>query len=364
MKKINQLLGSTLLAGILSCSSPETLQPETKSVMEAVYASGFLEAIGQVELRAQTEGVLQNKFGIDGEKVENGQVLFTISGLALDSRLQAAQLKFDLAKSNIDPSSPMMEEMVQGIKIAEEQYRADSLKWLRQSQLYEQKAVSLSQYESAKTAFESSKQSFKRSQSQLESKREQVLLDLESARKDLLQLQDELAFHQIRSDRDGILFQSLAEIGEFIKKGDVLATLGSSEGYIGNLKIDEQDIGKISLGQKVLLEMDAFPGKTFQAELAKIYSKVDPADQMLRVDVHLKDSLPKRLTGLALEANILIREKSDALVIPAGLLLPGDSVVIFKDGKVQKTKVSPGIRTLSEVEILEGLSNQSALIKP
>ncbi|GAB3219410.1 efflux RND transporter periplasmic adaptor subunit [Algoriphagus aestuariicola] len=332
--------------------------------MEAVYASGFLEAIGQVELRSQTEGVLQNEFGTEGEKVQNGQVLFTISGLALDSRLQTAQQQFELAKINASPSSPVLAEYLQGVKIAEEQYRADSLTWLRQSRLYEQKAVSVSQFESAETAFESSKQNWKRSQSQLKSKRDQVLMDLESTRKDLLLLQDELDHYKVRSDRDGVFFHSEAEIGEFIKKGDVLATLGTDRGFIGSLKIDEQDISRISLGQKVLLEMDAFPGETFQAELTKIYSKVDPMDQMLRVDARLKDTLPSRLIGLALEANILVREKSEALVIPGSLLLPGDSVLILHDGKTRKVKVSPGIRTLTEVEILDGLSKDSNLIKP
>ncbi len=363
MKKINQILGLALTATAMSCSNPETIQPETKSVMEAVYASGFLESVGQVELRSQSEGVLLRKLGQEGEKVENGQVLFTISGLALDSRLQAAQLKFDLAKSNASSSSPLMAEFLQGVKIAEEQYRSDSLKWLRQSKLYDQKAVSISQYEAAKTAYESSRQNWKRSQSQLESKKDQVAMDLESARKDLLLLQDELGQYEVRSDRNGIFFQSEVEIGEFIKKGDVLATLGTDQGFICRLKIDEQDIGRISLGQKVLLEMDAFPGKTFQAELTKIYSKVDPMDQMLRVDARLNDTLPVRLIGLALDANILIRKKNDALVIPGGMLLPGDSVLILKDRKVRKVKVIPGIQTLTEVEILEGLSKDSNLIK-
>ncbi|WP_373494008.1 efflux RND transporter periplasmic adaptor subunit, partial [Aquiflexum sp.] len=293
-----------------------------------------------------------------------GQILFTISGMALDSRLQAAQLKFDLAKSNASASSPLMAESLQGVKIAEEQYRADSLTWLRQSKLYEQKAVSISQYEAAKTAFESSKQSWIRSKSQLESKKDQVQMDLESARKDLLLLQDELGHYEVRSDRDGIFFHAEPKIGEFIKKGDLLATLGTDQGFIGSLKIDEQDISRVSLGQKVLLEMDAFPGKTFQAELTKIYSKVDPMDQMLRVDARLHDTLSSRLIGLALEANILIREKNDALVIPGGMLLPGDSVLIMKDRKAQKVKVTPGIRTLTEVEILEGLSKDANLIKP
>jgi HlyD family secretion protein len=58
MNKISQILGLAGIVTAMSCSAPETIQPETKSVMEAVYASGFLESVGQIELRSQAEGIL------------------------------------------------------------------------------------------------------------------------------------------------------------------------------------------------------------------------------------------------------------------------------------------------------------------
>ncbi|GMQ29667.1 efflux RND transporter periplasmic adaptor subunit [Algoriphagus confluentis] len=351
-------------AGLLACSEVPTQTPQLKAVTEAVYASGYLEALNQAEIRSQVDGVLLESFAKEGDKVKKGQVLFTLSGVALDSRLHSAKTAYDIALRNASESGPAIQEAVHGVSIAKEQFINDSLTWVRQSNLFPQKAVSSSTYENARKAYESSRQSLERSQSQLKSKRDQVIRELEASRKDLRMVQDELDFYQVKSDRDGIYFESPFSLGELVKKGDVLAVIGSDQGYIGSLKIDEKDISRVSLGQQVLLEMDAFPDQTFMAKVTKVYSRIDPIDQMLRVDVALTDKLPTALTGLALEANIVIREKSDALVIPGNLLLPGDSVRVLKEGKAQKVKVIPGIRTLSEVEILEGITAESNLIKP
>ncbi|MFC5191918.1 efflux RND transporter periplasmic adaptor subunit [Algoriphagus aquatilis] len=351
-------------AALTACSEVPTQTPQVKSVTEAVYASGYLEAIDQAEIRAQVEGVLLETFVKEGEPVRKGQLLFTLSGIALDSRLQSAKTAYEVALRNASDLGPAIQEAVKGVAIAKEQFVNDSLMWVRQSSLYSQKAISQSSYENARKTYESSRQNLARSQSQLKGKQDQVIRELEASRKEWRTVQDELDFYQVKSDRDGIFYESPFSPGELVKKGDILAVIGSDQGYIGSLKIDEKDISRVSLGQQVLLEMDAFPDQTFQAKLTKVYSRIDPIDQMLRVDVALTDKLPTALTGLALEANIVIREKSDALVIPGNLLLPGDSVRVLKEGKAQKVKVIPGIRTLSEVEILEGITAESNLIKP
>jgi HlyD family secretion protein len=67
-------------------------------------------------------------------------------------------------------------------------------------------------------------------------------------------------------------------------------------------------------------------------------------------------------SGLGAEGNIIVRKKESALVIPKGLLLPGDSVLVTVDGEEQKLKVTPGIATLDEVEIVRGLDPSSQLI--
>ena len=89
---------------------------------------------------------------------------------------------------------------------------------------------------------------------------------------------------------------------------------------------------------------------------------INKQQQSIRVDAELNGNLPGSFSGLALEANIIIREKKDALVIPKTALLPGDSLHIETiDGPVTR-KVERGIETLDEVEITRGLDSTEVLL--
>jgi HlyD family secretion protein len=89
---------------------------------------------------------------------------------------------------------------------------------------------------------------------------------------------------------------------------------------------------------------------------------INKQQQSVKVDAMMSEPLPGWFSGLALEANIIIREKENALVIPKTKLLPGDSVwVESKDGR-RKVKVETGIETLDEIEILSGIDTSDQLI--
>jgi HlyD family secretion protein len=73
------------------------------------------------------------------------------------------------------------------------------------------------------------------------------------------------------------------------------------------------------------------------------------------------DEKPNKLyPGLSAEVNIVIAEKTSALLIPVACL-GKDNVVATEDGDVV---VKPGIRNLEYVEILEGLTPTSKIVAP
>jgi len=76
----------------------------------------------------------------------------------------------------------------------------------------------------------------------------------------------------------------------------------------------------------------------------------------------LIEKLPGLFSGLAVEANIIVRQKDNALVIPKQSILPGDSVLIVTDSGNKKVKITRGIETLEETEVISGLNAESKLI--
>lgn len=366
MKNQRKYTGLALIIsylGILSCTAPAGIAPESKPLVEAVYASGYVQSKGEIQLKSQAEGILRTQYVQEGDVVKKGQKLFEIIGVTQDARLANAETAYSLARRNSASTSPLLQEMENAVELAKENYLADSVNFVRYANMWKEKATSKQSFDQAQTAYQASRISWVKSKNTLDAKKDQVEKELDAALRELKSAQEERGFYEVTSDRDGIFFQSEKEVGELVRKGEVLGVIGLDEGFMANLKIDEQDISRLQPGQKVIFKIDAYPGKTFAGKVEKIYSKIDSKDQMLRVDAVFEDALPGKYTGLALEANIVIQEKEATWVIPGNYLLPGDTLLVLQDGQESKVKVKPGIRTLTEVEILSGVDAKTKLVK-
>ena len=65
-----------------------------------------------------------------------------------------------------------------------------------------------------------------------------------------------------------------------------------------------------------------------------------------------------------MEANIIIRQQNNALIIPRKALVADDSVQVKQDGNIKTIAVETGIRTLDDVEIVKGLDESSLVVLP
>jgi len=139
-----------------------------------------------------------------------------------------------------------------------------------------------------------------------------------------------------------------------------LANIGSSNVFIIELLIDEVDIVKLQLKQKVLITLDAYSDEVFEARVDKIYPKKNERTQTFKVEA-IFDNPPKVLyPGLAGEANIVVSERENVLTIPLEYLIDGNSV---QTGEGLK-EIEIGNKNLREVEILSGIDEQTKIYKP
>jgi len=66
----------------------------------------------------------------------------------------------------------------------------------------------------------------------------------------------------------------------------------------------------------------------------------------------------------SVEANIIIRKKSQALIVPRNAVMTNDSLQIKENGTVRTIAVKTGIKTLNDIEILEGITGNTEIIIP
>ncbi len=166
---------------------------------------------------------------------------------------------------------------------------------------------------------------------------------------------------RMKSFINGIVYDIYKEQGDLVNPNQPLALIGAGD-MIAKLSVDEDDLDKVYEGQQVLITMDAYEEKVFKAHIKKVYPVLNKVEQSFRVDAVFDETLPVGIYGLNLEANIVIAENKEVMVIPRSALLKGDSVWVKKDKEEVKVPVKTGIADDEWVEIKSGLDKSSTII--
>jgi HlyD family secretion protein len=330
--------------------------------MEAVYASGYVVAKDEYQITSQAEGYLSELLVKEGEEVKKGQPLFVMESRQQNARYAIARETYELALKNYRAGSPVLNELEAALASARSKMKFDSMNWVRYANLIQQKATTQIDADRMKLTYENSRNDYRLQTNRLEKTKNQVKLDYENAQRQLDIASEESGRYIVKSEMDGKLFTSYKEKNELVRRGEVLAVIGDAKNFYLKLSVDEMDVRKVTTGQEVLVKIDAFGEVVFKGIVNQIYPIINIREQSIRVDADFVNLNENLYSGLAVEANIVIQQKKEALVIPKKYLLEGDSVWTDAKGSDKKIKVKKGIETLDEVEILNGLSATDRLM--
>lgn len=349
---------------VSGCNRPATVRPLSKPLMEAVYASGFVVSNNEYQVMAQTDGVLTRIAIPEGQPVKRGQTILELESETQNSRAEAARLAFEAARKNSSSNSPVLAELQATLATIQAKHRLDSINLIRYTNLWNARATTQLEYDRAKLTWQTSGNEVTAARNRLARTKADMQVAVEQAESQWIQSRQESDHTRVSSEMDGMVFQILKQPGEFVRRMEPVAVVGQTDSFHLRLAVDELDIKRVQVGQPALVRIDAYPGQIFHAVVSKIFPLVNTRQQSVQVEAELKDKLPALYSGLAVEANIVIREKKNAWVISKSLLLPGDSVRVMTPEGPKSLKVEKGIETLEEVEIVAGLSADSELLLP
>jgi multidrug efflux pump subunit AcrA (membrane-fusion protein) len=150
------------------------------------------------------------------------------------------------------------------------------------------------------------------------------------------------------------------EKGEYVNMQETMAILGDKDRFKLEMLIDEVDISKVMIGQKVMVTLEAYENNVYEARIDRIAPRMDDRTQTFRVEASFVKSPPRLYMGLTGEGNIVINEKGKSLVIPREFLQPGNKVVT-ENGTIT---VKTGLSNWSFIEVLSGLKEGDKIYKP
>lgn len=361
MKKILAILiGLTLF----SCGKSEEIQPINQDIKELVFASGQLEWDDSYNLMAQTDGVLQNANFEVGNTVTKGKTLATLDNEINKINAETSQEQLVISNENVTSNAPALLQLEQNIQFAESKYLQDKKQAERYERLNQQNIGSKVEYENAQLAV-------KNSLSNLNSLKKQYRVILQQAKQQQIAAKSQLKSNQVVRNynsiivtESGTIIKKLKNNGEYVKKGEIIATIANQTKVEAVLNVDENSIGKVKLGQSVFIKLNTDKNSVLNGKVSEILSAFDQQTQSFICKVTFDKPIENSLFGTQLEANILVGEKKNALLIPRNYVGFGNKVNV--KGKDQSIIIKPGIISTEYVEVLEGVTKDDVLlpIKP
>lgn len=285
-----------------------TAVPATKGeAVAAVYATGTVEPESWARVSPVTPGRIMGLAVKEGDKVEEGQVLARLDDREARARVAELESRAVYLRAEVGRAGELA---IKGFKSkdAEEKARSD--------------------YQQAAAALAAARQ----------------------RHADLV----------VVSPMPGVVLRADGEVGEVVDTSTVLFWVGAPRPLRITAEVDEEDIAHVRKGQRVLIKADAFPEKVLEGKVDRLTLKGDPLSKTFRVRIALPDDTPL-LVGMTTEINIVVAEKKDALLIPAGAVA-GGKVFVVEDGRIKARAVKPGIRGRARVEVLDGVAEGDKVI--
>ena len=287
---------------------------------------------------------------------------YGMGDLAYEMNLESARNLVELAKLQASQHGPVLSGLDQEVRAAKARYLLDSTNATRTASLWQQQATSRQQLDQAQTQFELSKSQFQRAKENYTSNRERLEVEYRNAVNQLEALTANRSEYRILSVLDGKVYDVIPEVGDLVNAQTPLVEIGDSSRFEVELAVDETDIALLHTGQPVVYAIDAYRDSVFHGVISEIIPRVNVLTKSSRVKATFNLSPGVQLyTGMSAEANILISEKKNALVIPKEFVRNGNQVRL--KGEDQPRTIRKGIEDLQFIEVLEGLSEQDILVK-
>tara|TARA_A100001011_G_scaffold7227_1_gene8285 strand:- start:4199 stop:5398 length:1200 start_codon:yes stop_codon:yes gene_type:complete len=334
-------------------------QTQTQQLELSIEASGVIEAISSVEIKSKASGEILFLGAEVGDFVNKGSVL--------------GQIDQRTPKNILDQSKSDLEAAKVRLSNAESQYE-------RGKELHEKGSISDKDYEDIQENYAQAKSTLVRTE-----------VTFENAK---IALDDTV----VRSPVTGTIISRTVEVGQVISSptsavggGTLLMTMADLSKVRVRSLVDEIDVGKVTIGQTVSIKVAAYRDKEFFG----IVSKVEPLARIeqnvttfpVLIDINNDENL--LLLGMNTDVVIEILNESVSMSVPSMSLrtrkdiysaasvvniskeevdqfllkkVEGENFnkfIVVKDSKngPKLTWVKIGISDLSNVEIIEGLTN-------
>jgi len=299
----------------------QLVKPTRGPITRTITLPGEIKANQQATLYAKVSGYLKSIAVDKGDEVKEGALL---------AEIEVPELLADLAKSKAEVELAKVEYK----RISEAQSKAPDL------------VVPLS-VDTAKGRLDVAKANFERAET----------------------LQQ---FTRILAPFSGVVTRRMVDPGAFIPaatpgntQSAALLTLADFSTVRVQVAVPEIEVSLVKMDQPVKVHVASLAGRSFDGKVTRFSYSLDEASKTMVAEVELENPKLELRPGMYVTAKIGIERKSDALLVPAAVVLmekANASVFTVTNNKAKKLPVKIGFNDGSHIEIVSGLDPASAVL--
>lgn len=357
----------------------EVMEVSTMDVIETVSATGKIKPEVEVSISPEVPGEIIELPIREGQAVKKGDLL--------------AKINPDLLQSNVSRSRAGLATTKAGFEQAKASLVEAKANFQRSEQLFNKGVISKAEFDTSTAAYDRAKAAER-----------SAYYSVQSASATVNEASDNLGRTSIFAPMTGTISLLAVELGERVvgtqqMAGTELLRVADLSQMEVEVDVNENDIVKIEVGDKAIVEVDAYLKRKFEGEVTEIANTATgtlSADQVtnFKVKVRILPDSYKELVegksenyspfkpGMTATVDIITREKKDAIAIPiSSIVIKNDTtesarkskdlsltdekfecVYLEQNGKAKLRVVTTGIQDDKNIVVLTGLEKGDKVI--
>lgn len=174
-----------------------------------------------------------------------------------------------------------------------------------------------------------------------------------------------LAKTRILAPFAGVTGLRLVSPGAYINPGQDLGSLEALQTLKADFRLAEAALSVVNVGQKLNLDVDAYPGEVFTGTVYAIDPSLAVDTRSIGLRARLNNEHGRLRPGLFARVRLVIAQKSAALLVPEQAVFPqGEALFVYviEEGKAAIRPVTLGQRDSGRAEITSGLKAGDTVI--
>ena len=349
-----------------------TAKVEKVDLVSRVTANGKIQARNKVDLSALVMGQIVNLAVKEGDKVKKGQFLLQIDRAQLAAQTQGREAILAAARHDLEAAQSAADQ-------AQRDYE-------RAKQNYEGKILPEADYQHARATWQQTSATL----AAVDQRMKSTLADLAASR-------DSLSKTTVVAPLEGVVTAlpvkegEVTVIGTMNNAGTQLLTISAMSVVEAVMMVDETDMPSVQVGQKAVVNIDAYPDHPFEGVVTEAGSspiaKNDPDLQGLtttsdainfKVRIQVLQPPEAIRPGYSVTADIITARRARALAVPLAAMVLRDSpkgertaagkmkteqgVYTVQNGKIQFLPIRSGISGELMIEVVEGLTDGREIV--